>query len=609
MDSSEEISDNILSYLENFRDSDTSIIEGENVSTATDNDIYNGSELDNSFNQLTSLSISKSAFSSKKLEWDSSADVGCIPLKTGQFKTKLSTLERMALSTSASKLCLDEDEQSLALIAKIDRVLARSRSIAKVHHKTSRKLQKIATWPSVDSSSNASTDTVIPIVPHFQNGNRENVPNESQQGKPTKSNVKLPSLQTKGEECQTSNTQNSRASQNTKPQLQRSKSTPQYGERASELFVTRSVASEELDLYADNDRPDSSFLATPTNIGNSDADPVSSQCHCVSADFTEPTTCPTHTSLSSEHIRRMRREAVGELQVYRNLKEHLKNLKDYVSQLEQTWKFLDQSPSAIHSRTRERDARRPRTKTHKVPVAEYDELLASSTRNSCSNISESQSTLVNSAESLKSDRSFRLERLNLHDIDSTEETQPTRKSKSKCCNHCSLKCKPAPSAYKKTNYEKGVQTNERDSQSSPSVPNNVLVPQREPIAYDISLENHKKPREKPRSKPTLQEALKEKRPDFLHDSELRRKAIQEISQMRRMGILDSNFTPHLFTYHEVRKRTEELYRQLPEFRERNRGHQNKDTIVSNRIKASVFQKKLQSRVLQGQLNLPHSTCL
>lgn len=202
--------------------------------------------------------------------------------------------------------------------------------------------------------------------------------------------------------------------------------------------------------------------------------------------------------------------------------------------------------------------------------------------------------MVNSAESLKSDRSFKLERLNLHDIDSTEETQPTRKSKSKCCNHCSLKCKPAPSTHKKTNSEKGVQTSDHDSQSTHSVLNNVLVPQREPIAYDISLENRKKTHVKARSKPTLQEALKEKRPDFLHDSELRRKAIQEISQMRRMGILDSNFTPHLFTYHEVRKRTEELYRQLPEFRERSKGYQNKDIIVSNRIKASVFQKVMYS---------------
>jgi hypothetical protein len=87
------------------------------------------------------------------------------------------------------------------------------------------------------------------------------------------------------------------------------------------------VASEELDLYAGNERPGSSFLATPPNFADSDRDQASNQCRCVSDDFSESTTCPTHTSLSSEHTRRMRREALGELQVYRNLKEHLKNLK------------------------------------------------------------------------------------------------------------------------------------------------------------------------------------------------------------------------------------------------------------------------------------------
>lgn len=255
---------------------------------------------------------------------------------------------------------------------------------------------------------------------------------------------------------------------------------------------------------------------------------------------------------------------------------------------------MDQNTSAIPLRTGVREPiRRSRPKTHKAPVAEYDD-LPSSSRNFDSHVSEDQSTVVSSAESLKSDRSFKLERLNLHDIDSTDETQPTRKSKSKCCNHCSLKSKPAPSSQKKTNDEKGVQTSDHGSQSRSSVLSNFVVPQREPIAYDISVENRAKPQEKPKSKTTLQEALKEKRPDFLHDSELRRKALQEISQMRRMGILDSNFTPHLFTYHEVRKRTEELYRQLPEFRERNKGHLNKDTVVSNRIKASVFQKVMYS---------------
>jgi hypothetical protein len=320
MDSSEEISDNILSYLENFRDSDTSMIEGENVSTATDNDIKNESELDNSLNPLTSPSL-KSAFSSKKLEWDSSADVGCIPLKTAQFKSRLSTLERMALSNSASKLCLDEDEQSLALIAKIDRVLAKSRSIAKISNsKPSRKLQ------SVGSSSNGSTDTVIPVIPDSKKGPKQNVPEESHPEKAPKPNVKFPPSHS-NEEHQSQHFKRSHASRLSKPQLQRSKSTPQYEELASELFITRSVASEELDLYAGNERPGSSFLATPPNFGDSDRDQASNQCRCVSDDFSESTTCPTHTSLSSEHTRRMRREALGELQVYRNLKEHLKNLK------------------------------------------------------------------------------------------------------------------------------------------------------------------------------------------------------------------------------------------------------------------------------------------
>ena len=93
MDSSEEITDDILSYLlGNHRESDSSlIIEGENVSTATDNDVNNISELDTSLNPLTSPSLT-SAYSSKKLEWDSSADVGCLPAGRKEFKAKLSTL-------------------------------------------------------------------------------------------------------------------------------------------------------------------------------------------------------------------------------------------------------------------------------------------------------------------------------------------------------------------------------------------------------------------------------------------------------------------------------------------------------------------------------------
>jgi hypothetical protein len=159
---------------------------------------------------------------------------------------------------------------------------------------------------------------------------RHNVPDESHPEKATKQSVKFPTSHS-NEEYQSQNQKRSHASRLSKPQLQRSKSTPQYDACASELFITHSVASEEMDLYASNEiRPDSSFLATPPNLANSDGDQASNQCRCVSVDFSESTTCPTHASLSSEHTRRMRREALGELQVYRNLKDHLKNLKGFL---------------------------------------------------------------------------------------------------------------------------------------------------------------------------------------------------------------------------------------------------------------------------------------
>ena len=203
-------------------------------------------------------------------------------------------------------------------------------------------------------------------------------------------------------------------------------------------------------------------------------------------------------------------------------------------------------------------------------------------------VSEVPSSPVNSALSLRSDRSFELERLNLHDTDSTEDSRPVKTSKTKCCNHCSLK-KSSSTTKKKSKNEKSVQTSDIRP-GAPAVRNNVIVPQREPVAYDITLDDLAKPKEPPRNKTTLQEALKEKRPDFYEDSERRRKAIQEISQMRRTGMSEPNFAPHLFTYHELRKHTEELCRQMPEFRNRNRDQKRKETVVSNRIKASVFQK-------------------
>ena len=331
MDSSEEITDDILSYLlGNHRESDSSlIIEGENVSTATDNDVNNISELDTSLNPLTSPSLT-SAYSSKKLEWDSSADVGCLPVGRKEFKSKLSTLEKMALSNSASKLCLmDEDEQSLALIAKIDRVLAKSKIAGKSSKKSLNRVQKLPTWPSVDSASNASEDTVIPQDTHHHGGvidmplkTKKDGNTQTESTSSASSSVKHASRSQK----RIHESQNLQPSIYLEIPLRRSRSSAPSEEVSSELFITRSVASEEHDLYASNNLQPGSIPVTPTNFATDEGDHLnSSQCLCVSAEFSE--TCPTHTSLSTEHTRRLRSEALGELQVYRGLKEHLKNLK------------------------------------------------------------------------------------------------------------------------------------------------------------------------------------------------------------------------------------------------------------------------------------------
>ena len=190
----------------------------------------------------------------------------------------------------------------------------------------------------------------------------------------------------------------------------------------------------------------------------------------------------------------------------------------------------------------------------------------------------------------KSDRSFELERLNLHDTDSASE-QPTnsnkaklKKTKPKCCAHCSLKWK----------------STEAPAQVVPGP-----AAQREPIAYDIGLHNgdgnNKEsgqsssssiPRvvSKSGNKTSLQQALKERRPDFYQESERRRRTIKEITLMRRDYKMDCNSIPRLFTYSQLRQHTENIYRHLPEAQYRYKDQNRKDIVTSNRIKASVFQK-------------------
>ena len=183
--------------------------------------------------------------------------------------------------------------------------------------------------------------------------------------------------------------------------------------------------------------------------------------------------------------------------------------------------------------------------------------------------------------------------MNLHDTDSTTEPSNQRKkAKAKCCAHCSLKNKSGRFPHKRPSNPEvvlSIRTNEQRTRVSASVAKQpVIVPQREPIAYDIAFNEDKPTR--PQSKTSLQEALKEKRPDFYEESERRRRTIQEITCMRREDKVDCNNIPRLFTYAELRKHTENLYRQLPEAKFRYKDQHRKETVTTNRIKASVFQK-------------------
>lgn len=268
---------------------------------------------------------------------------------------------------------------------------------------------------------------------------------------------------------------------------------------------------------------------------------------------------------------------------------------DYVAQLEQTWKFLDQTKATSRSRREGSSSRHSHRRNEQAPSTSED-FSASSMR---SRTSESLSSPALSVASLKSDRSFELERLNLHDTDSsatpnTQPTKPVRQLKTKCCTHCSLK-KPKPirsaQSRKPGKEEVGVQTSDRRTVAEK--PSDSRVPaQREPIAFDISVNGNcrRKDSERPTSKTSLQDALKDKRPDFCQESARRQQALQESAQLRRTGAIDCNAIPRLFSYQQLRKQTEQIYQQLPEVRFKNRDQVRKQTITSNRIKASVYQK-------------------
>lgn len=155
--------------------------------------------------------------------------------------------------------------------------------------------------------------------------------------------------------------------------------------------------------------------------------------------------------------------------------------------------------------------------------------------------------------------------------------------KTKCCSHCSLTVQQTNEIKFQASTEKKIKDTSAQTEDQQVEP--IMEAQREPIAYEIPLTSNC-------TKTSLQEALKKRRPDFLSGSEIRRKAIQDMAHLRLVDKVDTNSIPRLFTYQQMRKNTEKLYRQLPEVQTkiRNVDRNRKDMIISNRIKANLFQK-------------------
>ena len=674
MQASEEVSDDILSYLmENGGESDSSFLDvdslADNLRGDTDCDLeLLDSTADGDKEQRIIEPISpsvKSCFSSRRLEWDSAADVGYINDENfpcfDKKKSRLSAIEKIALSSSASKLCFgkeDEDDHSRALMAKIDLLLGRSK----------RNIQ-LSAWSSIDSCT-GSINTVIqsegkPRVATKSlsaSGEIENArlvgvqqPASSSDSKiktdivPTKfldpvAQVEYYDLsrknsvqETKSAETQTSlnysDSARTRDSQSVPSKnkmtkynkaLQHSNVGSGSPRQASSRSKSNSSISEETArqrrITKDKD-PISPFYGNPPNVPSPNCEPAPT---AVDED------CRSDFVMYSRQLHHHRLQAkpkpCEELRVKLGLKEHLESLKHYVMQLEETWNFLNYSV--------------PKSRT-----------LSSAGYNLRHNLSRSLSlpsrtpspnhhphASINSS-TLKSERSFEIERLNLNDTESEMTVKETvAPAKSKCCSHCSLRKKKIA---KVTNVTPEMTTERHSSNRTDADPNRhrtsavhnqghyresashdqdrprssasakldpgtkvdlsarLAKAMKEPIAFDINLNAD------PRNL-SLQESLKEKRPDFVLHSEQRRKAIQEMAYLRLVEKANFKSIPRLYTYQQMRKNTEKIYQKMPEAHAMCRLKDRQDAATSNRLRASTFSHV---NILWTHSNLKFNGCI
>jgi len=129
---------------------------------------------------------------------------------------------------------------------------------------------------------------------------------------------------------------------------------------------------------------------------------------------------------------------------------------------------------------------------------------------------------------------------------------------------------------------------------------------------------------------SLQESLQKKRPEFIQRSQLRKEVLEqirahrlihaekykiwliEVSKLPEVEAMKARLAPpslpkipRLFSYREMVTQAREKYQRLPEIVYSKAEAKRKTSYKTNRLKADMYKKKLQRKVLQGRVSLAH----
>ncbi|XP_049941905.1 uncharacterized protein LOC126418923 isoform X3 [Schistocerca serialis cubense] len=154
-----------------------------------------------------------------------------------------------------------------------------------------------------------------------------------------------------------------------------------------------------------------------------------------------------------------------------------------------------------------------------------------------------------------------------------------------------------------------------------------------PLAYILAFEpaapNAAKREEEMRRK-SLEELLRSRRPDYVQNAEERRHCVAEMTRLREQrlqecrNLLAAGLAPppppppssvasevlvnrrRVFTQKQMKSLTKRHYRLLPETQNKNSERKRKQDFRTNRLMAEIFARKLQRRVLKGEVNLSNS---